>query len=148
VAYQFVTKCANCGQQFEILWVMDPTRQVGLKTVAWITCPLCGTRFYQAAEELLPIGSQIQKLAVGRPVRTVEVDYDCPYCGNHGILISILHTDLSWDELRKEQVQTVVCDNGRCPQKGLLQKLKPTRVVLGSLNPVEGSAPGVLQWPA
>jgi len=136
VDYQFVTRCANCAMQFGILWVMDPTRQVGLKTVARITCPLCGTRFYQDAKDLLQIGSQIQNLVVGRPVRSVEVDYDCPCCGNRGILISLLHTDLSWGELSKEHVQTAVCDNGLCPQRGLLQKLKPSRVVLGSLNPI------------
>jgi len=78
----------------------------------------------------------MQKLAVGRPVRSVEVDYDCPCCGQRGILISLLHTDLSWDELSKEHVQTAVCDNGLCRQRGILQKLKPSRVVLGSLNPV------------
>lgn len=136
VAYEFVTTCVNCGKQFEILWVMDPTRRVGLRTVARITCPLCGTKFYQDAKDLLQVGSQTQKLVVGRPVRSVEVDYDCPYCNNRGISISLLHTDLSWDELSKEQVQTAVCDNDLCPHKGLLQKLKPSRVVLGSLNPV------------
>jgi DNA-directed RNA polymerase subunit RPC12/RpoP len=141
VAYQFVTKCASCGQQFEILWVMNPTRQVGLKTVARITCPLCGTRFCQDAKDLLPFEPQIQNLAVGRPVRSVEVDYDCPYCSNRRILVSLLHTDLSWDELYKEQVETAVCDNDLCPRKGSLQKLKPSRVALGSLNPVEKQLP-------
>jgi hypothetical protein len=69
-------------------------------------------------------------------VRSVEVDYDCPYCGNRGILVSLLHTDLSWDELsREEAVQTVACGSRLCPQRGLLQNLKPTRVLLGSLNP-------------
>jgi DNA-directed RNA polymerase subunit RPC12/RpoP len=136
VAYQFVTKCVNCAKQFGILWVMDSTRQVDPKTVARITCPLCGKRFYQDAKDLLQIGSQIQNLVVGRPVRSVEVDYDCPYCGNRGILVSLLHTDLSWDELHKEHVQTAVCDSGLCPRRGLLQKLKPSRVLLGSLNPV------------
>jgi hypothetical protein len=43
---------------------------------------------------------------------------------------------LSWGELSKENVQTTVCRNGHCPQKGLLQHLKPSRVVRGSLNPV------------
>jgi DNA-directed RNA polymerase subunit RPC12/RpoP len=137
VDYQFVAKCTNCEKQFGVLWVTDRTRRPGLKTVVRITCPLCGTRFYQDAKCLLQSGPEIQKLAVGRPVRSVEVDYDCPYCGSRGIFISLLHTDLSWDEVRKEQVQTAVCDNGLCPQKGLLQKLKPSRVVLGSLNPVE-----------
>jgi hypothetical protein len=67
------------------------------------------------------------------------VDYDCPQCGNQAISVSLLHTDLSWDELSKEHVQTAVCNNGLCPQKGLLQKLKPSRVLLGSLNPAEPS---------
>lgn len=136
MAYQFVTTCTHCAKQFGILWVMDPTRRVGLKTVARITCPLCGTRFYQDAKDLLQIGSEIQNLVVGRPVRSVEVDYDCPYCGNHGILVSLLHTDLSWRELSKEHVQTAVCDNCLCPERGLLQTLKPSRVVLGALNAV------------
>ncbi len=134
VAYRFVTRCANCAKQFGILWAMDSTRRVDPKTVARITCPLCGKRFYQDAKDLLPIESQ-QNLFVGRPVRSVEVDYDCPGCGRCGILISLLHTDLSWSELSKEHVQTAVCDNGLCPKRGLLQKLKPSRVVLGSLNP-------------
>jgi len=135
MAYQFGTRCVNCGKQFGILWVMDSTR-IGPKVVARITCPLCGKRFYQHAKDLLPIGFQMQNLKVGRAVRSVEVDYDCPCCSKRRILISLLHTDLSWDELSKEEgVQTAVCDNGLCPQRGLPQKLKPTRVVLGSLNP-------------
>ena len=136
MAHQFVTRCANCAEQFGILWVMDSTRRVDPKTVARITCPLCGKRFYQDAKDLLEIESQVQNLAFGRPVRSVEVDYDCPYCSNRGILVSLLHTDLSWGELSKEQVQTAVCDNGLCSQRGVLQQLKPSRVVLGSLNPV------------
>lgn len=136
MAYQFVAKCAHCGKEFGILWVMDPSRQEGVKTVARITCPRCGTRFYQDAKDLLQIGSQQHKLPVGRPVRSVEVDYDCPYCGRRKILRSLLHTDLSWDELSKEQVQTAVCDNGLCRQRGILQELKPSRVALGALNPI------------
>jgi DNA-directed RNA polymerase subunit RPC12/RpoP len=120
VAYQFVTRCGNCAKQFGILWVMDSTRQVDPKTVARITCPLCGKRFHQDAKDLREFGSQTQKLVFGHPVRSVEVDYDCPSCG-------------------KEHVQIAVCNNGRCSQRGLLQTLKPSRVVLGSLNPVETS---------
>jgi hypothetical protein len=43
---------------------------------------------------------------------------------------------LSWAELSlsEEYFQTAVCDNGLCSQKGLPQKLKPSRVVLGALN--------------
>jgi DNA-directed RNA polymerase subunit RPC12/RpoP len=136
VAYQFVTMCTHCAKRFGILWVMDSTRRVDPKTAARITCPLCGTRFYQDAKDLLEIGSQIQDLVFGRPVRSVEVDYDCPYCKNRGILVALLHTDLSWGELSKEHAQTAVCDNGLCPQRGLLQTLKPSRVVLGALNAV------------
>jgi hypothetical protein len=138
MAYQFVTKCAQCAQQFGVLWVMDSTR-IGPKTVARITCPLCRKSFYQNAEDLLPIGFQIKSFLVGRPVRSVEVDYDCPHCSNQAVSVSLLHTDLSWDELSKEHIQTAVCNNGLCPQKGSLQKLKPSRVVLGSLNPAEPS---------
>jgi hypothetical protein len=136
MAYQFVARCANCAKQFGVIWVMDTARSFGRKTVARITCPLCKKRFDQDAKGLLEIGSQIQELAVGRPVRSVEVDYDCPYCSNRGILVSLLHTDLSWGELSEEHEQSAVCDNSVCPQRGLLQKLKPSRVLLGSLNPV------------
>jgi DNA-directed RNA polymerase subunit RPC12/RpoP len=136
VGYQFVTRCANCAKEFGIIWVMDSTRRVDPKTVARVTCPLCGTRFYQDATDLLEIGSRVQKLVFGRPVRSVEVDYDCPCCRNRGILVSLLHTDLSWGELSEEDVQTVICDNGFCSQRGLPQQLKPSRVILGSLNPV------------
>ena len=103
-------------------------------TVARITCPLCKKRFDQDAKDLRQIGSEMEYLVVGRPVRSVEVDYDCPYCSNRGILVSLLHTDLSWGELYKEHEQSAVCDNGLCPQRGLLQTLKPSRVVLGALN--------------
>jgi DNA-directed RNA polymerase subunit RPC12/RpoP len=133
VAYQFVIKCANCGKQFGVIWVMDSIR-VGPKSFARITCPLCKKRFYHDAKDLLPIDSQTQNLVFGRSVRSVEIDYDCPYCSNTQILVSLLHTDLSWDELSKENVQTAACDNGLCPQRGLLQKLKPTRVAMGALN--------------
>lgn len=136
VAYRFVTRCAQCAKEFGILWVMDSTQRGGPVTVAKITCPLCGKRFYQDAKGLLEIASQKQSLVFGRPVRSVEVDYDCPYCNNRGILVSLLHTDLSWDELSEEHVQTAVCANGLCSKRGVLQQLKPTRVVLGSLNPI------------
>jgi hypothetical protein len=134
VAYQFVTKCAHCAKQFGVVWVMDSTR-TGPESIARITCPLCRKSFHQHAGDLLPIGSQIQNLVVGRPVRSVEVDYDCSYCSKRGILVSLLHTDWSWDELPKEPVETAVCYNDLCPHRGLLQSLKPSRVLLGSLNP-------------
>ena len=79
VAYQFVTKCAHCAKQLGVVWVMDLTR-TGPESIARITCPLCRKSFHQHAGDLLPIGSQIQNLVVGRPVRSVEVDYDCSYC--------------------------------------------------------------------
>jgi DNA-directed RNA polymerase subunit RPC12/RpoP len=134
MAYQFVTSCANCGKQFGVLWVMDSIRS-GPKNVARITCPLCRKRFYQEAKDLLPIGSRAQSFVFGRPVRSVEIEYDCPLCGNPRIVVSLLHTELSWEELSRENVQTAACDNGLCPQRGLPQKLKPTRVGLGALNP-------------
>jgi DNA-directed RNA polymerase subunit RPC12/RpoP len=134
VSYQFVTACAICAKPFGVVWVMDPI-QVGTKNVARITCPFCRKRFSQNAKDLLPIESQIKNLVVGRPVRSVEIDYDCPFCSSRGILVSLLHTDLSWDELSKENTETAVCENGLCPQRGLLQKLKPSRVAFGSLNP-------------
>ena len=133
--YQFVARCAHCAKQFGVLWVMDSTRRDGPKTVARVTCPLCEKRFDQDANHLLQIGSQTQDLAFGRPVRSVEVDYDCPFCSTRGIFVTVLHTDLSWRELSKENVQTAVCRNGLCPQRGILQNLKPSRVILGSLNP-------------
>jgi hypothetical protein len=132
--YQFVTKCVSCAKEFGILWVMDSTR-IRPESVVRITCPLCRKNFDQPVKDLLPIGSQIQNLVVGRAVRSVEVDYDCPYCRNRGIVVLLLHTDLSWDELSKEHVQTAVCSNGLCALRGLHQKVKPSRVLLGSLNP-------------
>lgn len=134
VAYQFATNCAICARPFVLLWVMEPI-QLGSKTVATITCPFCGARFSQDAKILRPIGSEIHNLVVGRPVRSVEIDYDCPSCGNRSISVSLLHTDLTWDELSKESFHTGVCDNRFCPQRGIVQKLKPSRAVLGSLNP-------------
>jgi hypothetical protein len=80
---------------------MDSTRPDVPKTVARITCPLCEKRFSHDAKDLLEIGSQGKKLVFGRPVRSVEVDYDCPFCSTRGILVTLLHTDLSWGELKK-----------------------------------------------
>jgi DNA-directed RNA polymerase subunit RPC12/RpoP len=134
MAYQFVTNCANCGKQFGVLWVMASIR-VGPKSVARITCPLCGKRFDQDAKDLLPVGSHTQNFVFGRPVRSAEIEYDCPCCGNPRILVLFLHTELTWDELSREHVQTGACNNGLCPHGGLRQKLKPTRVGLGALNP-------------
>lgn len=136
MAYQFVARCVDCAKEFGILWVIDWNR-VGPQTVVTITCPHCGTKFNEHAQDLLAVGPQIQKLAIGRPVRSVEVSFDCSYCHKPGIFVSLLHTDVSWDELSKEEeyVQIAACDNGVCQQRGVLQRLKPARVVLGSLNP-------------
>lgn len=134
MGYQFVTSCAICAKRFGVLWVMKPIH-VGTKNIATITCPLCGSRFSQDAKELVPVGSEIHNLVVGRPVRSVEIDYDCPRCGSRSILVSLLHTDLSWDEVCKEHGEMGVCVNSFCLKRGLLQKLKPSRVVVGSLNP-------------
>ena len=134
MAYRFVTRCANCEKQFGVIWVMDLIRGGG-KSIARITCPLCKKRFNQDAKDLRPSGSQTQDLVFGHPVRSVEIDYDCPSCSNPKILVSVLHTDLSWDDMSKEHVRTAACDNRLCSQRGLLQKLKPTRLGMGSLNP-------------
>ena len=58
---------------------------------------------------------------------------------NRGILVALLHADLSWRELSKENEQSAVCRNDLYPQRGLLQQLKPSRIVLGSLNPAQTS---------
>ena len=131
MGYQFVTSCAICTKRFGVLWVMNPI-QVGMKNVATITCPLCGSRFSQDAKELVPVGSEIHNLVVGRPVRSVEIDYECPLVAR--ICIAFAH-DLSWNELSIQNVQSGVCDNRFCPKRGLHQELKPSRVLLGSLNP-------------
>ena len=121
MAYQFVTRCANCAKEFGITWVMDSTR-VGAESLARITCPHCKQRFSQHAKDLLPIGPQILNLKVSRPVRSVEVSFDCPHCHEPGILESLLHTDLSWDELVNEHVRTTVCNNGLSPQRGVTSR--------------------------
>jgi hypothetical protein len=68
MAHQFVTRCVNCAKEFGILWVMDLTR-IGPRIVARITCPLCEKRFYQHAEDLIPVGPQNRNLKAGRAVR-------------------------------------------------------------------------------
>ena len=89
MAYQFVTRCANCSKQFGVLWVMESIPSWP-KSGARITCPLCRKRFYQDAKDLLPVGCHTQNFVFGRPVRTVEIEYDCPCCGNPRILVSLL----------------------------------------------------------
>ena len=112
---------------------MDQIR-VDPETVAKITCPACGERFNQKFSDLIPLKVRGLHLLSGRPVRTVELIYDCPSCGMGGISMTIVHTDLSWEELAKETIQTAVCNNAICPQRGLQQKVKPGRTRLGTLN--------------
>lgn len=130
--YEFVTTCVECGQKFIVVWVMDPLR-VGPESIARITCPVCGQRFYQKAGDLSP-SAPGQNLLTGRPVRSVEAIYDCPHCGKRSIFVLLVHTDLTWAELSKETVQRAVCNNAGCSQRGLVQELKPARVQLGTLS--------------
>ena len=133
--YEFVATCTICGNDFSILWVMDKLR-VGPESVAKIACPVCGESFYQKAGGLIPFKAQGREgLPTGRPVRTVELVYDCPCCGMHRISMALVHTDLSWEDLSNEAVQTTVCNNTICSQRGLQQEVKPTRTGLGTLNP-------------
>ena len=131
--YKFITSCGECGKEFTVIWAKDPNL-VGPESVANIACPLCGKRFNQLARDLLPYKARGDDLLTGHPVRTVEVAYDCPHCGNNGIFVSLVHTDMSWEDLSREGYQAAVCDNVKCPRRGLIQKLKPTRVQLGALN--------------
>jgi DNA-directed RNA polymerase subunit RPC12/RpoP len=133
VPFKFVTVCALCGKQFTLLWVMDPIR-VGPESIAKITCPICGKRFHLAPGNLLPVPAPPNNLPACRPVRTTELVYDCPSCGMPGISVTLLHTDLSWEEL-SEETELCVCSNSPCPKRGLQQKLHPTRTGLGALNP-------------
>ena len=132
--YKFITICGKCGGEFTVFWVMDRTL-VGPESVADITCPACGKRVNQSTRDLLPYEARGCDLLGGRPVRTVELAYDCPHCGNSGIFVSLVHTDLPWEDLAREANHTAVCNKTGCPRRGLLQKLKPTRVQLGALNP-------------
>jgi hypothetical protein len=134
VDHEFLTTCAVCGKDFTILWVMDPIR-VGAKSVARITCPACGERFHQKVSDLISFKGRGQTFLIGRPVRTVELIYDCPSCGMRGISMSLVHTDLSWEDLAKETNEIAVCDNTICSKKGLQQHLKPARTRLQTPNP-------------
>ena len=134
VAYEFITACANCGKDFMIFWVMDLIR-VGPESVARITCPACGERSFQKVSDLIPFKGRKMGLLKGRPVRSVELIYDCPSCGMRPISMTMVHTDLSWDDLARETIHSAICNNTICPQKGLQQKLKPGRTRLGALNP-------------
>src|SRR6202521_3828199 len=131
--YEFVSRCTTCGKDFMICWVMDQLR-IGPGTLARISCPDCGGRFYQKAGDLIPVKNGRLGLLPGRPVRTVELIYDCPSCGMRGISVTLVHTDLSWEDLSQE-TELCVCSNSPCPKRGLQQKLHPTRTGLGALNP-------------
>jgi DNA-directed RNA polymerase subunit RPC12/RpoP len=130
---QFITRCVKCGEEFILFWMMD-TNRVRPESIANVTCPVCGMRFNQSPGDLRPFEQRRRELLIGQPVRTVEVVYDCDHCGNE-ILVSTVHTDLPWEDLSREAKQVAVCDNARCPQRGLRQELWPTRVQLGALNP-------------
>jgi DNA-directed RNA polymerase subunit RPC12/RpoP len=134
VDYKFITTCGECGKEFMVFWVMDRSL-VRPESVAEITCPVCGMRFYQSARGLLPYETRANDLFAGRPVRTVEIAYDCPHCGNSAVFVSLVHTDLPWEDLSREANQVAICNRAACPQRGLPQKLKPTRTQLGALNP-------------
>jgi DNA-directed RNA polymerase subunit RPC12/RpoP len=134
VDYEFVTACVKCGKDFTIFWVIDQIR-VSPKSVARISCPTCGERFFQKVSDLIPFKYRRVGLVRGRPVRTVELIYDCPSCGMRGISMTQVHTDLSWDDLARETIQPAICNNIACPQRGLQQKVKPVRTRLGALNP-------------
>jgi hypothetical protein len=73
---------------------------------------------------------------MGRPVRTVELIYDCPSCGMPGIFMILVHTDLAWDDLARESIHPIICKNTVCPQRGLQQEVRPVRTRLGALNPL------------
>ena len=130
---QFITRCAKCGEDFILFWMMDRNR-IRPESIANVTCPVCGMRFNQSPGDLRPYERRRRELLTGQPVRTVEVVYDCDHCGNQ-ILVSTVHTDLPWEDLSREAKQFAVCHNTRCPQRGLPQELSPTRVQLGALNP-------------
>ena len=132
--YKFLTSCPKCLREFVVFWVADPIR-VGLDSVASIACPLCGQTFWQRKGDLCPLNARGKHLLSGRPVRSVELIYDCPCCGKHGIFTSLVHTDLSWEGLSKEKesVRAGCCNNALCPKMGLQQQLTPARI-LGALN--------------
>lgn len=132
--HEFVTTCAACHKDFTILWVMDRIR-VGPKSVALITCPACRKRFHLNVSDLIPFKAEGQALHIGRPVRTVELIYDCPSCGMRGISITLVHTDLSWEDLSRNTIYYAICHNAICSKRGLQQQLNPTHTRLGTLNP-------------
>ena len=130
--YTFLTWCPTCGKEFSVFWVMDPIR-VGLESVARISCAVCGQRFWQRKGDLHSLKARGEHYRTGRPVRSVELVYDCASCGKHGIFVSVVHTDLSWEELSKENIRAAFYDSALCPKSGLQQQLQPTRI-MGALN--------------
>jgi DNA-directed RNA polymerase subunit RPC12/RpoP len=137
VDYKFITTCKKCGKEFTVFWAMDPNR-IRPESIADITCPVCGKRFKQSPRDLLPYEARGSDFRCGHPVRTVEVAYDCPHCGNNAIFVSLVHTDMPWEDLSREAIQAAVCNYVACPRRGLPQKLNPTRIQLGALNPCWG----------
>jgi len=130
---QFITRCAKCGEEFILFWMMDRNR-VRPESIANVTCPVCGMRFNQSPADLRPCESWGRELLTSQPVRTVAAVYDCGHCGTE-IFVSTVHTDLPWEDLSREAKRVAVCHNARCSQSGLPQELSPTRVQLGALNP-------------
>jgi hypothetical protein len=133
VDYLFITRCPRCREEFAVMWVMDPVR-VGPESVARIRCPICLGKFYQTVRDLLPHEARRQPLATGRPIRSVEIAYDCSVCGKPEVSVAILHTDLPWEELSEEACLGAVCNNALCQQKGKPQIVRPARVRMGALN--------------
>ena len=133
--FEFVANCVTCGKNFRFLWVMDRLR-VGPESVAKITCPACKARSYQKFGDLVPFKERESGFLTGRPVRTMELIYDCPSCGMRGISVTLVHTDLSWEELAKETIQTAVCNNAKCVRTGSEQKITLEGTRLGTLNSV------------
>ena len=134
MGYEFLTTCAKCGIEFMVFWVMDPIR-VGPQSVAKMICPACGKTFCQTAADLIPFKDRGEHFLTGHPVRSVEVGYDCPYCGYPEIIVSHLHSNLSRKELLEETAREACCHNPICPERGLRQMLKPTRVQVETLSP-------------
>jgi hypothetical protein len=133
VDFEFVTNCVTCGKSFRILWAIDRLR-VGPESVAKITCPACKVRFYQKFSDLVPFKPVGPGFLTGRPVRTMELIYDCPSCGMRGISVTLMHTDMSWEDLAKETIQTAVCNNAKCVRMGREQKIVLGATRLGMVN--------------
>ena len=133
VDLEFVANCATCGRNFTILWAMDRLR-VGPGSVAKITCPACKVRFYQKFSDLVPFKARGIGFLTGRHVRTMELIYDCPSCGMRGISLTLVHTDMSLEDLAKERIETAICNNANCVRRGSEQKFTLGVTRLGLLD--------------